>query len=133
MKGRVEMGNKMGTEVFIRDVLQGVSGFEFIVCFADGDGPFIELEVTLWGNELLDELVFPVCREPFTFDLKHEVSKGQGDEAVGVRFNPGLHELGFKGINDAADLVIGGDLLVSKELFTRVVESAKIGNSDRSG
>jgi len=126
------MSNKMCMEAFIGNVLQGVSSLKLIVCFVDRDGPFIELVVALSGNELLDELIFLVHREPFTIDFKHEVCKGQGGEVDAVRFNPGLHEFRFKGINGAPNLVFGGNLLVSKELFTCIVESVKIGNSDRS-
>lgn len=48
-----------------------------MVSLVNRDRPFIEFTVTLRGNELLNQLVFPVQRQPFVFNLQHELSKGE--------------------------------------------------------
>jgi hypothetical protein len=44
------------------------------------------------GDEFLDQLILPVDREPFLFDLEHKFLKGEAGKTVTVGFNPRLHE-----------------------------------------
>lgn len=47
-----------------------------------------------------------------------------------IQFDPGLHELRFKGVDDACHLVFRRDFLVCKESFAGIVKLAEIGNHD---
>ena len=127
------MNDKVCMEVSSKDVLQEIGSLEFIVSLMDGDRPLVEFLIALRCNELLDQFILPVTQQPFVFYLKHEVGESHDNEAVTVRFNPGLHEFGLKGIDYVSNLVFSRDFFVSEKMFAGIVKFVEVGNCNGSG
>lgn len=74
--------------------------------------------VRLAFNDLVNKFVLPVTREPFGFELRHELVEGKGEECVVVGLNPSNNIVVFETIHDAADLILGGDTFGTKHAET---------------